>query len=88
MRFGWFRRRDDIILYYNGQRYELESGDIPGLSGSGTIIVVNTLGRQSQETEGNFENIVCEQINRDVYVNGVNLANLVERLKEQKRAGG
>ncbi|MDO8528778.1 MAG: hypothetical protein Q7S06_02710 [Nanoarchaeota archaeon] len=73
-----------IILEYNGRRYYLRSGDIPNLTGSGKIEIVNKKNSQFQTTEGNFRDIRCDQVNGHSYINGVNIEDLIKRLDAER----
>ena len=74
-----------VIIKYNGKRYKLEKDDIPGLGGYGKIVIVNKPGKQVQEINGCFMNMDVCQSGYSIYINGVNLDELVKRLEERKK---
>jgi hypothetical protein len=77
---------DRIILDYNGERYVLERGDLPGVGGSATITVVNRPGHQYQSiSEGLEGDLIMRQVNGRGSINGVDLAKLVKRCKARRR---
>ena len=78
----YFRQR--VFLEYNGVVYRLEKGDIPGLKGSGKIVVVNEPGHQEQFTEGSFSNVSLTQDGSRSFANNVNLSELVQQLEKRK----
>jgi hypothetical protein len=73
-----------ITLDYNGQLYRVERGDIPGMRGSGKIVVRNKHGNYQLDLVGNFRgNIVTEQRAKGTYINGVNIEDLIKRLEKR-----
>jgi hypothetical protein len=73
-----------ITLDYNGERYRVNRGDIPGLRGYGKIIVRNKHGAQEVDLQGSFRgNIVTEQRAKGTYINGVNIEDLIKRLEKR-----
>jgi len=77
--------RNRIKLKYNGEEYKLKRGDIPGLSGSGTITIDLRDGQQCQISQGTFAGkLYMQQIDREDYINGQKVSELIEKLEKRK----
>jgi len=72
------------ILNFNGVKYQLADGDIPGLKGCGELTIQMMAG-MSQSVSSGFTGGQCNvsQINGQTFVNDVDIAELVERLKSR-----
>ncbi len=72
------------ILDYNGVKYQLADGDIPGLEGCG-VIMLQVMGGMSQSSSSGFTRGQCSISHRNgrTFVNNVDIAELVERLKNR-----
>lgn len=77
--------KQKIKLEYNGEAYNLEKGDIPGLRGSGKISIINTPGCQDQEIIGSFPNLNVYADGKLSFVNGINIEGLIEKLEARKK---
>lgn len=76
-----------IELVYNGKSYDIKDGDIPNLSGEGTITIIKTATSQSQRTCGNFSSIIMSQDEHHCYINGANIEKLIKKIEDEKSKG-
>ena len=72
------------VLDYNGRLFRFDDVDIPRLSGNGLIVIVTKPGLQYQGHRGNFDNLTMNQTDGASFINGVNVDELVLRMKEIK----
>jgi len=70
-----------VTLNYNGKKYELVPGDIPGISGDGTIMIKSTPTNQYSDIRGIDGKISSMQVNGMTFINNVNIETLVGKLE-------
>lgn len=73
-----------VYIISGGEKYNISNDDIPGIIEAGPGKLIAKSGKNSQSMNSSFKGLNCLQVNSKLFVNGVDIGELLLRLQEKK----